>query len=175
MYTGNIFTPNIGGYINVTELDSDSDGVVNSEDAFPNDPLEYQDSDGDGIGDNADPTPNGEAYSNGYSNLRVTKATGTDNITAFVFEKDGQDITYTVLPTAQGFWHDFHLGSCADAHNYSIWDTTQTGYLGDPQDPALEFTYQDVNGERQLLSITTYPYSNAPLDQWELIVEYTHP
>ena len=116
-----------------------------------------------------------ETYSNSYSNLRVTKEAGTDNITAFVFEKDGQDITYTVLPTAQGFFHDFHLGSCADAHNYAIWDTTQTNYLGDPQDPALEFNYQDVNGERQLLSITTYPYSNAPLDQWELIVEYTHP
>ncbi len=154
--------------------DSDGDAISDFADAFPNDPLEYQDSDGDGIGDNADPFPNqAEAYSNGYSNLRVTKATGTDNITAFVFEKDGQDITYNVLPSS-GFFHDFHLGSCADAHNYRIWDTSQTNYLGDPSDPQLIFDRQDVNGVRQLLSITAQPYSNAPVDQRELIVEYTH-
>jgi len=173
MYTGNIFTPNIGGYINVTELDSDSDGVVNSADAFPNDPLEYQDSDGDGIGDNADPFPNqAETYSNGYSNLRVTKATGTDNITAFVFEKDGEDITYNVLP-GKNYFMNTHLGTCVDAHNYKIWDTTQTGYLGDPSDPLLRFDRENL-GERPLLRIIAMPYVNSPVEQWELIVEYTH-
>jgi hypothetical protein len=34
--------------------DSDGDGVLDSQDAFPNDPTEWQDSDGDGIGDNAE-------------------------------------------------------------------------------------------------------------------------
>jgi hypothetical protein len=34
--------------------DSDGDGVPDSQDAFPNDPTEWQDSDGDGIGDNAE-------------------------------------------------------------------------------------------------------------------------
>ena len=34
--------------------DSDGDGVPNSQDAFPNDPTEWQDSDHDGIGDNAE-------------------------------------------------------------------------------------------------------------------------
>jgi formylglycine-generating enzyme required for sulfatase activity len=116
-----------------------------------------------------------ETYSNGYSNLRVTKAAGTNNVTAFVFEKDGEDITYTVLPTAGGFFHNYHLGKCADALNYNIWDTTQTDYLGDPSDPRLRFIHQDVSGERQLLSITALPYNNSPPEQWELIVEYTHP
>jgi hypothetical protein len=37
--------------------DSDGDGVIDSEDAFPNDPNEYADSDGDGLGDNADAFP----------------------------------------------------------------------------------------------------------------------
>ncbi len=35
-------------------VDSDGDGVPDSEDAFPNDPTEQTDNDGDGIGDNAD-------------------------------------------------------------------------------------------------------------------------
>ncbi|WP_418642740.1 heparin lyase I family protein [Vibrio chaetopteri] len=35
--------------------DSDGDGVVDAEDAFPNDPTETKDSDKDGIGDNQDP------------------------------------------------------------------------------------------------------------------------
>ncbi|GIC79357.1 hypothetical protein [Moritella sp. F3] len=36
-------------------LDSDGDGVKDENDAFPQDPLEWDDTDGDGIGDNADP------------------------------------------------------------------------------------------------------------------------
>ena len=39
-------------------LDSDGDGVPDSEDAFPNDPDESLDSDSDGIGDNSDAFPN---------------------------------------------------------------------------------------------------------------------
>ena len=38
--------------------DSDNDGVVDREDAFPNDPSETTDSDNDGVGDNADAFPN---------------------------------------------------------------------------------------------------------------------
>lgn len=38
--------------------DSDGDGVIDTEDAFPNDPSEQVDTDGDGIGDNSDDLPN---------------------------------------------------------------------------------------------------------------------
>jgi hypothetical protein len=41
--------------------DSDGDGVVDREDAFPNDPSESVDSDGDGVGDNSDTFPNDPA------------------------------------------------------------------------------------------------------------------
>ncbi len=40
------------------EIDSDGDGVVDSKDAFPDNPHETMDSDGDGVGDNADFYPN---------------------------------------------------------------------------------------------------------------------
>ncbi|GIU24635.1 collagenase [Shewanella schlegeliana] len=39
-------------------VDSDGDGVVDSQDAFPHDPTETRDTDGDGVGDNADAFPN---------------------------------------------------------------------------------------------------------------------
>jgi len=39
-------------------VDSDGDGVPDEDDAFPNDPTEWDDTDGDGVGDNADAFPN---------------------------------------------------------------------------------------------------------------------
>lgn len=39
------------------EPDSDGDGVPDNEDAFPNDPTEWDDTDGDGVGDNSDAFP----------------------------------------------------------------------------------------------------------------------
>ena len=38
--------------------DTDGDGVVDTQDAFPDDPTETTDSDGDGVGDNRDAYPN---------------------------------------------------------------------------------------------------------------------
>ena len=39
-------------------VDTDGDGVDDVDDAFPNDPAEWDDSDGDGVGDNSDAFPN---------------------------------------------------------------------------------------------------------------------
>ncbi|HIF91096.1 MAG TPA: hypothetical protein EYQ58_06145, partial [Candidatus Poseidoniales archaeon] len=55
-------------------FDSDGDGVVDDEDAFPNDPDESVDSDGDGVGDNADIAPsiaNDLLYATGGTALLV--------------------------------------------------------------------------------------------------------
>ena len=42
---------------NKSFLDSDNDGIVDSEDVFPYDSSEQKDSDGDGVGDNTDKFP----------------------------------------------------------------------------------------------------------------------
>ena len=47
-------------------FDSDADGVIDSEDAFPYDPTEWADLDGDGIGDNSDPDRDGDGFSNDH-------------------------------------------------------------------------------------------------------------
>jgi len=43
-------------------VDTDGDGVVDEEDAFPKDPAESKDTDGDGVGDNADECPEDPKY-----------------------------------------------------------------------------------------------------------------
>ena len=42
----------------IVDIDSDGDGVLDGNDAFPNDSSEQYDSDSDGVGDNADAFPN---------------------------------------------------------------------------------------------------------------------
>ncbi|MCL2913244.1 M9 family metallopeptidase [Shewanella corallii] len=46
----------------VMPVDSDGDGVPDSQDAFPNDPSETLDTDGDGIGNNADTDDDNDGY-----------------------------------------------------------------------------------------------------------------
>ena len=51
---------NLDGINELFTLDDDQDGVLDADDAFPNNPSEWADSDGDGIGDNSDEYPNNE-------------------------------------------------------------------------------------------------------------------
>ena len=44
-----------------SQTDSDKDGVVDQNDAFPNDPDEWNDKDEDGVGDNTDECPDTES------------------------------------------------------------------------------------------------------------------
>ena len=46
--------------------DGDDDGFPDTVDAFPDDPLEWNDSDGDGVGDNSDHAPFDDADGDGY-------------------------------------------------------------------------------------------------------------
>ncbi|MGH1439869.1 MAG: S8 family serine peptidase [Cellvibrionaceae bacterium] len=87
--------------------DSDSDGVPDSEDAFPNDPTETLDSDGDGIGDNADPTPFGSAYlqfdGQGYVSLPEWTATNDFRIAFSFTYRDGIEVTLGSISNTQNF------------------------------------------------------------------------
>jgi hypothetical protein len=51
-----------------TNSDTDSDGILDGRDAFPNDPNEWNDADGDGIGDNADPDADNDGMPDGRMN-----------------------------------------------------------------------------------------------------------
>ncbi len=56
------------GTCDALDVDDDGDGVINSEDAFPLDPNEWNDTDGDGIGGNADLDDDGDGYSDNVEN-----------------------------------------------------------------------------------------------------------
>ena len=55
--------------LEILEKDTDNDGVVDSMDAFPSDPLETIDTDGDGVGDNADAYPSDSTRSSEESDI----------------------------------------------------------------------------------------------------------
>lgn len=67
------------------EIDSDSDGTSDSQDAFPNDPAEQTDTDSDGIGNNADTDddndgmPDAFELANGLNSLVNDAAEDPDN------------------------------------------------------------------------------------------------
>ena len=48
------------GICDYIDTDTDGDGVSDLNDAFPGNPLEWEDSDGDGTGDNSDPDDDGD-------------------------------------------------------------------------------------------------------------------
>ena len=61
------------------DSDSDGDGVPDNEDAFPNDPTEWNDSDGDGIGDNADTDDDNDTVPDDQDNCPTTPNSGQED------------------------------------------------------------------------------------------------
>ncbi|XOV86948.1 MAG: C13 family peptidase [Pseudomonadota bacterium] len=61
------------------DADDDGDGVNDVDDAFPRNPLEYQDTDGDGIGNNADDDDDGDGILDVNDNLPLDKADSIDS------------------------------------------------------------------------------------------------
>ena len=77
-------------------LDTDGDGVSDLEDAFPNDPAEWQDSDNDGTGDNADPDDDNDGLSDDYET-----AHGLDSLNPDDALLDNDNDGYTNLEESQ--------------------------------------------------------------------------
>ena len=65
------------------QTDTDGDGVIDSQDAFPNDASESKDTDGDGVGDNSDKFPNDASES------KDTDGDGTGNTADTDDDNDG--------------------------------------------------------------------------------------
>ncbi|MCH6259045.1 hypothetical protein MLD52_20990, partial [Puniceicoccaceae bacterium K14] len=59
-------------------VDSDNDGVIDSEDAFPNDPNETVDTDSDGTGDNADTDDDGDGVEDSEDAFPLNPAESKD-------------------------------------------------------------------------------------------------
>jgi len=84
---------------NTPPVDTDGDGVIDSLDAFPNDPLEWTDTDGDGVGDNSDPFPNDSTNGGSGSGSDIA---GTGGDTTNISTQPDAPITTTGIDTASG-------------------------------------------------------------------------
>lgn len=62
-----------------SDLDTDGDGIVDSEDAFPNDANEYLDTDNDGIGNNADDDDDGDGVLDSEDDFPLNSTETTDS------------------------------------------------------------------------------------------------
>jgi len=82
-------------------LDSDKDGVLDSQDQYPNDPLEWADTDGDGVADNEDSFPNDAAAStdtdqDGYPDSWNAGYTSDNSETGLIQDEVPNDATQSL-------------------------------------------------------------------------------
>lgn len=78
-----------GGGSDSVVVDTDGDGVEDSVDAFPLDPLEWLDTDGDGIGNNSDPDDDNDGFED---SVEVIAGTNPLDVLSFPIDTDGDGI-----------------------------------------------------------------------------------
>ncbi|WP_152206339.1 malectin domain-containing carbohydrate-binding protein [Marinobacter changyiensis] len=99
--------------ITPSEGDSDGDGIIDSQDAFPADPGEWIDTDGDGVGDNADVFPNDPSESSDIDGDGVGDNADPDR------DNDGYSDDIDAFPADPAEWLDSDgdgYGDNADAY-----------------------------------------------------------
>ena len=121
-------------------FDTDGDGVPDNQDAFPNDPTEWEDTDGDGIGNNADPDDDNDGMPDyweilhGFDPLDPSDANedadgdGASNVDEFLNGTNPRD---DLVPTEVGSWA-FDEGSGTTAADSSGFGNDGS-FLGSPQ------------------------------------------
>ena len=90
----------------LSDVDSDGDGVYDSQDAFPHDPTESVDTDGDGIGNNADTDDDGD----GASDVEEIAA-GSDPLDPDDLALGGLAYKVVTSPYTGHKWLDRNLGA----------------------------------------------------------------
>ena len=93
----------------VVDTDSDGDGVIDSEDAFPDDPNESVDVDEDGVGANADCDDEDSTIG---SNPNDADCDG------FTTDEDCDDNDPTINPNAEEIWYDGTDQNCDGLSDY---------------------------------------------------------
>ena len=141
-------------------VDSDGDGVEDSVDAFPNDPLEWADLDGDGIGDNSDLDRDGDGISNDYE---IQVGTDPNDANSVPPDQDGDGIPDSIDPDADGDGIPDNIAPVANAGIDQAAETNQIVTLdgsasSDQNGDVLQFLWSIVSqpvGSSIVLSNTT--------------------
>jgi len=151
------------GLYDFEDGDLDNDGLLNENDAFPNDPSESLDSDGDGIGDNADQDNDND----GVPDVSVNWANSAvqfdqfpfDPSEAFDFDNDGIGDNADLDDDNDGVNDD----SDAFPLNALEWSDTDRDHIGDNADDDIDGdgylnTYEEQAGS------DPYVASSVPAD-----------
>lgn len=101
-------------------IDSDRDGVADNEDAFPSNPAESRDLDGDGIGDNQDDDRDGDGVANSVDALPDDLRDSLDG------DRDGIGDSQDAFPADRNEW--------GDADSDGVGDITDSDADGDGVD-----------------------------------------
>ncbi len=129
-------------------IDSDGDGVIDSEDAFPNNPDEQSDADGDGTGDNADTEFTLDPVTIEYQNMQLVT--------------DYNSQCLSISPDADLAGQSILLSDCSDKSATS-WTWTLDGRLH--LDVDLGYCVQ-ASGSGNTSSITLALCSDNTKQQW---------
>jgi len=113
-------------------MDSDGDGVGNNGDAFPHDATETKDTDGDGIGDNADTTPDGDVDTDGDGHLDSVDVFPNDPTEWADTDSDGHGDNSDAFPTDATEWLDTDSDGYGD--NSDVFPTDATEWLDSDND-----------------------------------------
>ena len=125
--------------------DNDGDGVINGEDAFPDDPSETSDNDGDGLGDNADPDDDNDGDEDSMDEFPLGQGLSTNTVEGCKYEAAYFTITvdydghntfdeYTVVGTVPG----------ADGMDWTVEFKNSTGEWLDSVDFNLGLSGSDL-------------------------------
>ncbi|ODS23863.1 hypothetical protein AB835_06435, partial [Candidatus Endobugula sertula] len=134
-------------YLVNDQIDSDSDGVVNINDAFPFDPTETHDVDNDGIGDNADTDRDGDGIDN-VSDAFPNDANESSDLDGDGIgdnadtDRDGDNVNND----QDAFPNDPNESS--DLDNDGIGDNADTDHDGDGVDNTVDAFPNDANETR---------------------------
>ena len=145
----------------IDSTDSDGDGVVDSQDAFPNDPTESQDNNGDGVGDNqVKRQVTRYTYNTAGKILTVDgPRTDVDDITTYTYDDDNRRTHATNALGHTTQWRDYNERgqpqTLIDANGVTTQLTYHTrGWL-------LSRTVVDPTGDSTKNSTTHYRYDKT--------------
>ncbi len=127
-------------------IDRDDDGVLNSEDAFPDDPNESMDSDADGIGDNADPDDDNDGVNDANDDFPMDATETVDSDEDGIGNNaDPDDDNDSVLDGDDDFPLDALKSNATDVDNDG-WPTDQDADDTNANNPGVAFIDTDGDG-----------------------------
>lgn len=127
-------------------IDRDKDGVINSKDAFPNDPQESIDTDKDGIGNNADPDDDNDGVPDVVDAFPLDPSETVDTDQDGVGNNaDDDDDGDGVVDAEDDFPLDPEVSDASDMDSDG-WPTGQDPNDSDAEIPGTEFVDTDGDG-----------------------------